>query len=115
MPVARLYLVTPIVADASAFAATLSEACAMGDVAAVLLRLADADDRTMINRLKLLAPIAQQAGAAAGGLVEYLSSKGLGQGVWWWRQAVLSAAVGIWATRCTFPRYNTQRVTNSRQ
>jgi len=42
---------------------------------------------------------AQQAGAAAGGLVEYLSSKGLGQGVWWWRQAVLSAAVGIWATR----------------
>ncbi|KAF2994348.1 hypothetical protein E8E13_000533 [Curvularia kusanoi] len=43
---------------------------------------------------------AQQAGAAAGGLVEYLSSKGLGQGVWWWRQAFLSAAVGIWATRC---------------
>ncbi|KZM26069.1 uncharacterized protein EKO05_0005845 [Ascochyta rabiei] len=42
---------------------------------------------------------AQQAGAAAGGLAEYLSSKGLGQGTWWWRQALLSAAVGIWATR----------------
>lgn len=45
---------------------------------------------------------AQQAGAAAGGLAEYLSSKGLGQGTWWWRQALLSAAVGIWATRCSF-------------
>jgi|SRR5690242_19435172 len=44
---------------------------------------------------------AQQAGAAVGGLAEYLSAKGLGQGgAWWWRQAVLSAAVGIWATRC---------------
>lgn len=44
---------------------------------------------------------AQQAGAAAGGLAEYLSAPGLGLGLWWWRQAVLSAAVGVWATRCT--------------
>ncbi|KAF3037855.1 hypothetical protein E8E12_008816 [Didymella heteroderae] len=42
---------------------------------------------------------AQQAGQAIGGIAEYLSSKGLGQGTWWWRQAFLSAAVGIWATR----------------
>ncbi|KAF1923176.1 DUF1295-domain-containing protein [Didymella exigua CBS 183.55] len=42
---------------------------------------------------------AQQAGHAVGGIAEYLSSKGLGQGTWWWRQALLSAAVGIWATR----------------
>ena len=43
---------------------------------------------------------AKQAGAAVGGLAEYLGAGGLGQGGWWWRQAVLSAAVGIWATRC---------------
>lgn len=43
---------------------------------------------------------AQAAGQAVGGVAEYLSSKGLGQGTWWWRQAFLSAAVGIWATRC---------------
>ncbi|KAH6633234.1 hypothetical protein C7974DRAFT_309141 [Boeremia exigua] len=42
---------------------------------------------------------AKQAGAAVGGLAEYLGAGGLGQGGWWWRQAVLSAAVGIWATR----------------
>ena len=53
---------------------------------------------------------AQQAGAAAGGLVEYLTSKGLGQGVWWWRQAVLSAAVGIWATRCKNPLLPIQHI-----
>jgi len=42
---------------------------------------------------------AQNSGAIVGGLTEYFSSKGLGQGTWWWRQALLSAAVGIWATR----------------
>lgn len=42
---------------------------------------------------------AKSTGAITGGLAEYLSSNGLGQGTWWWRQAVLSAAVGIWATR----------------
>jgi thiamine-phosphate pyrophosphorylase len=42
----------------------LSEAVAAADVAAVLLRLADADERTLIDRVKtLLAPV-QQAGAA---------------------------------------------------
>lgn len=43
---------------------------------------------------------ARNSGAITGGLAEYLSSNGLGQGTWWWRQALLSAAVGIWATRC---------------
>lgn len=42
---------------------------------------------------------AKNAGAFTGGLAEYFSSQGLGQGTWWWRQALLSAAVGIWATR----------------
>ena len=55
----RLYLVTPRVADADAFAAPLAAAMAAGDVAAVLLRLAEADERTLINRAKTLAPIVQ--------------------------------------------------------
>lgn len=42
---------------------------------------------------------AKAAGTITGGLTEYFSSQGLGQGTWWWRQALLSAAVGIWATR----------------
>ncbi|OWY43317.1 DUF1295-like protein [Alternaria alternata] len=42
---------------------------------------------------------ARAAGTVTGGITEYFSSQGLGQGTWWWRQALLSAAVGIWATR----------------
>jgi hypothetical protein len=45
---------------------------------------------------------ARAAGTITGGITEYFSSQGLGQGTWWWRQALLSAAVGIWATRCMF-------------
>ena len=63
-PAPRLYLVTPAIADASAFAPVLQAALSAGDVAAVLLRLADADERTQINRIKALAPVAQAAGAA---------------------------------------------------
>jgi thiamine-phosphate pyrophosphorylase len=61
---ARLYLVTPVLDDAAAFAPRLAEACAAGDVAAVLVRLASADERTQIKRLKTLAPVGQEAGAA---------------------------------------------------
>lgn len=42
---------------------------------------------------------AKSSGAITGGLAEYLSAPAPGQGGWWWRQAVLSAAVGVWATR----------------
>jgi hypothetical protein len=47
---------------------------------------------------------AKAAGTITGGLTEYFGSKGLGQGqgIWFWRQVVLSAAVGVWAVRCTF-------------
>lgn len=73
-PEPRLYLITPMLADAEAFAPALETALAAGDVAAVLLRLTDADERTQINRIKKIAPIAQAAGAALltlghGGLV----------------------------------------------
>ncbi|HEX8665976.1 MAG TPA: thiamine phosphate synthase [Beijerinckiaceae bacterium] len=63
-PTARLYLVTPPIADADAFAPRLAEACAAGEVAAVLLRLEAADERTLTNRVKVLAPAAQDGGAA---------------------------------------------------
>ncbi|WP_262270331.1 thiamine phosphate synthase [Microvirga yunnanensis] len=60
---ARLYLITPVLTDAS-FAPRLAEACATGAVAAVLLRLASADERSLINQVKALAPAAQEHGAA---------------------------------------------------
>jgi len=51
--------------DAAAFAAPLADALSAGDVAAVLLRLAEADERTLINRLKTLCPVPQDKDAAA--------------------------------------------------
>lgn len=77
-PAPRLYLVTPAITDATAFAPALEAALAAGDVAAVLLRLADADDRTQINRIKILAPVAQMAGAAllADGHVNLVARSG---------------------------------------
>ncbi len=44
--------------------ASLPALLAGADVAAVLLRLAPADDRTLINRIKALAPVIQDSGAA---------------------------------------------------
>ena len=63
-PAPRLYLVTPPVAATADIAAQLKDAFTAGDVAAVLLRLADGDERTLINRAKALAPLVQDAGAA---------------------------------------------------
>jgi thiamine-phosphate pyrophosphorylase len=58
-PAPRLYLVTPLLEDVTAFSTHLEAAMAAGDVAAVLLRLAEADERTLINRAKTLAGVAQ--------------------------------------------------------
>jgi thiamine-phosphate pyrophosphorylase len=63
-PKPRLYLVTPPVADADAFAADLTGALAASDVAAVLLRFAPADERTMINIAKALGRAVQDQDAA---------------------------------------------------
>ncbi|HEX5212563.1 MAG TPA: thiamine phosphate synthase [Pseudolabrys sp.] len=63
-PAPRLYLVTPAIADAQGFAVTLAAALDAGDVAAVLLRLAESDERTQINRAKILCPIVQSKDAA---------------------------------------------------
>ena len=46
------------------FAPALERALAAGDIAAVLLRLADADERTLINRAKALAPVVQRRDVA---------------------------------------------------
>ena len=63
-PASRFCLITPAITDPAGFSAALQTACAAGDIAAVLLRLAAADERTLINRAKLLAPVAQAARAA---------------------------------------------------
>jgi thiamine-phosphate pyrophosphorylase len=64
----RLYLITPPVEDVATFADSMEDAFAAAlpaaDIAAVLLRLAEADERTLINRVKRLAPIAQERGIA---------------------------------------------------
>jgi thiamine-phosphate pyrophosphorylase len=63
-PAPRLYLVTPQVADARAFATALAGAFADADVAAVLLRLAPGDERAQINRVKTIGLPIQSSGAA---------------------------------------------------
>jgi len=60
---ARLYLITPVLEDAS-FAPKLAEACRGGAVAAILLRLGAADERSLVNLVKAVAPSAQEYGAA---------------------------------------------------
>ena len=63
-PVPRLYLATPVVDDPSALVASLPGLLGAADVAAVLLRLKPTDQRTMISRVKALAPAIQGSGAA---------------------------------------------------
>jgi thiamine-phosphate pyrophosphorylase len=60
----RLYLATPVVDDPSPLVASLPALLAGCDIAAVLVRLAEADPRGMITRIKQLAPPIQNAGAA---------------------------------------------------
>ena len=63
-PVPRLYLATPVVDDPSSLAADLPGLLAAADIAAVLVRLKEADPRGMIARVKALAPAIQDAGSA---------------------------------------------------
>ena len=64
-PAPRLYLATPVVDDPSQFANQLPELLAAVDVAAVLLRLKQTDQRTMIARVKALAPAIQNGHTGA--------------------------------------------------
>jgi thiamine-phosphate pyrophosphorylase len=60
----RLYLATPELDDPSQFIASLPGLLASADVAAVLVRLRETDQRTMISRIKALASAVQDGGAA---------------------------------------------------
>jgi len=64
-PRQRLYLFTPILDDTESFAPALDAALSAADIAAVLLRLAEADERTLINRAKAAAGAVQRRDVAA--------------------------------------------------
>jgi thiamine-phosphate pyrophosphorylase len=63
-PAPRLYLATPDVDDPSQLVDALPALLAAADIAAVLVRLRETDQRTMISRVKALAPAIQDGGAA---------------------------------------------------
>ncbi len=63
-PAPRLYVVTPPIEVVDAFAHALAAALAGADVAAVLLRLAQRDERGRINAAKVLASRVQPLGVA---------------------------------------------------
>ena len=63
-PLPRLYLATPVIDDPQSFAKVLPSLLAEDDVAAVLLHLKSSDPRTLISRVKTLAPLIQDKGAA---------------------------------------------------
>ena len=63
-PLPRLYLATPTIDDPQSLAKVLPSVLAEVDVAAVLLRLKPSDPRTLISRIKALAPLIQDKGAA---------------------------------------------------
>jgi thiamine-phosphate pyrophosphorylase len=60
----RLYLATPLLDDPQALLGVLPDLLNAADVAAVLLRLKAADARTLLSRIKALAPMIQDSGAA---------------------------------------------------
>ena len=60
----RLYLATPPATDPSAVISALPELLTAVDVVAVLLKLAPADERSMIQCAKAIAPVVQNASAA---------------------------------------------------
>ena len=63
-PLPRLYLATPAIDDPQPLAKVLPSLLEAADVAAVLLRLKLSDPRTLISRIKALAPIVQDKGTA---------------------------------------------------
>lgn len=63
-PAPRLYLATPALGDTAEFAALLPPLLAGFDIAALLLRLQDTDERTLTARIKALAGPVQAAGTA---------------------------------------------------
>lgn len=62
--VPRLYLIAPTLTDPVAAAAALGPVLAAADIAAVLVPLPAGDERTLINRVKEIAPLVQERGTA---------------------------------------------------
>src|SRR6202167_2483880 len=60
----RLYVFTPALGEPAAFADKLAAVLDVGNIAALLLRLEDADARTLVTRAKAVAAIAQPRGVA---------------------------------------------------
>ncbi|MGE0036213.1 MAG: thiamine phosphate synthase [Xanthobacteraceae bacterium] len=60
----RLYLVATLAGDPGGLAQDLAVALVAGDIAAVLLRLPEADERTLLTHIEALAPRVQESGAA---------------------------------------------------
>ena len=63
-PMPRLYLVTPRVDETAPLLRDLDAVLGTADVAAVLLRLADAEERTLVNRAKAIAAAVQRRDVA---------------------------------------------------
>jgi thiamine-phosphate pyrophosphorylase len=63
-PPVQLYLVTPLVTDAAAFAPVLKQVLGAGEVACVLLNLAATDDNAAKRIVKDIAAVVQPRGAA---------------------------------------------------
>ena len=64
-PPCRLYLITPpVIPDMDAFAAVLGEALDAGDVAALQIRLKDAQDAAVLKAVEVLGPVARARGVA---------------------------------------------------
>ena len=64
-PPCRLYLITPpAIPDLAAFACDLEAALDAGNVAALQIRLKDADDETVLAAVAALKPVAQARGVA---------------------------------------------------
>src|SRR5215472_1044466 len=59
-PRQRLYLITSAIGEPERFAEELEAALGAGDIAAVLLRLGDAGERTLIERTKGIAALVQR-------------------------------------------------------
>jgi thiamine-phosphate pyrophosphorylase len=76
--VPRLYLATPAVDDTAGLIASLPALLSSADIAAVLLRLKQTDQRGMVSRIKAVAPVVQGAGAALllDGLSELVGRSG---------------------------------------
>ncbi len=94
-PRPRFYLITPRLNDTSAFARATGAAFDAADVAAVLLRLAPSDERTLINRAKAIAAIVQRRAIALllDGEPEIVASAGA-DGAHLTGIAALNAALG---------------------